>query len=135
MRRRLIRRRSRPETGPRTGTAGLTLLELAVAILVLALGSLAALGAADQSRRAIGGEAPRLLARIAARNRAEELQLLGTGGAALPVQVTLGGQVFSLASQSEPTAAGLIRTTITARADRSGQAASLVVYLTPEPRR
>ena len=49
---------------------GFTLLELAVAILVLALGSLAAVRASDQSRRAIGGEIPRLMARIAARNRA-----------------------------------------------------------------
>ena len=114
-------------------TAGLTLLELAVAILVLAIGSIAALRASDQSRLAIGGEAPRLLARIAARNRAEELQLYGIGGGALPGQVTLGGQRFDLDTDTEATAGGLLRATVTARAP-SGEGATLVLYLPREPR-
>lgn len=109
-------------------SAGLTLLELAVAILVLALGSLAATRASDQSRRAIGGEMPRLLAGIAARNRAEELQLYGAAGAPLPGHVTLGGQSFDIATETEATAGGLLRATVTARA-ASGEGATLILYL------
>ncbi|MDF1773366.1 MAG: type II secretion system protein [Pseudophaeobacter sp. bin_em_oilr2.035] len=130
MRRRLTRRdRRRAE-----GAAGLTLLELAVAILVLSIGSMAALRVSDQSRLAIGGEAPRLLARIAARNRAEELQLYGPVGTPLPGQVTLGGQRFDLDTKTEATAGGLLRATVTARA-ASGEGATLVLYLPRESRR
>ncbi|CUH89341.1 type II secretion system protein I [Phaeobacter sp. CECT 5382] len=114
-------------------TRGLTLLELAVAILVLALGSLAALRATDQSRRAIGGEMPRLLARIAARNRAEELQLHGFSGPGLPREVQMGGQPIHLQVTHETTAGGLILAVVTARAS-SGEAAQLSLYLTAEPR-
>lgn len=127
MRRRLIR----PETA---GNSGLTLLELAVAILVLAIGSLAAIRASDQSRLAIGGETPRLLARIAARNRAEELQLYGATGTPLPRQVALGGQSFDITTETEPTAGGLLRATVTARA-RTGEGATLILYLPGAPRR
>ncbi|MEP2716391.1 prepilin-type N-terminal cleavage/methylation domain-containing protein [Pseudophaeobacter sp.] len=124
----------RPATQrPGRGNRGFTLLELALAILVLALGTLAALRATDQSRLAIGGEAPRLLARIAARNRAEELQLYAGSGPALPGEVTLGGQRFRLVTAQEITAGGLIKTHVIARAE-SGEGAQLTLYLTPEPR-
>ncbi|UWQ35181.1 hypothetical protein K3555_21210 (plasmid) [Leisingera sp. M527] len=108
-------------------TAGLTLIELAIAIFVLAAASIALLRSTDQSRLAIGGEAPRLLARIAARNRAEELQLPGAA-APLPGQTKLGGMVFTLQTRRETTAAGLVKTEITARAE-SGEAAALTLYL------
>ena len=109
---------------------GLTLLELAVAILVLAIGSLAAIRATDQSRVAIGGELPRLMAAIAARNRAEELQLLGPHAVGLPESVRLGGQEIALEVSREATAGGLVRASVTARA-ASGEGAVLVVYLAP----
>ena len=76
MRQLLRSHRSAEPRHPAQASRGFTLLELALAILVLTLGSLAALRATDQSRLAIGGETPRLLARLAARNRAEELQLI-----------------------------------------------------------
>lgn len=117
----------------RTGTRGITLVELAVAILVLTIGTIAALQATNQSQRAIGGETPRLLARIAARNHAEQLQLLGPR-ATLPGQVTLGPYEFALSVQSETTAAGLVQSTITARSN-TGEGAQLVVYLTRGLRR
>lgn len=110
---------------------GLTLLELTVAIFVLALGSLAALRAADQSRHAIGAELPRLLARVAAENRLEELHLLGPAALALPPQVLQGGQIFHLAVTREATEAGLFKTTVTARAE-SGEGAVLTGYLFPQ---
>lgn len=114
----------------RAGQRGLTLLELVIAILVLSLGSLAALRATDQSRRAIGGEEPRLLARIAARNRAEELQLYGGRGPALPAEVELAGQAIAIDTGMQATAGGLLRATVTARA-ASGEGAALTVYLRP----
>ncbi|MCD9149788.1 prepilin-type N-terminal cleavage/methylation domain-containing protein [Pseudophaeobacter flagellatus] len=112
---------------------GFTLIELALAILVLALGTLAALRASDQSRLAIGGETPRLLARIAARNRAEELQLYAGAGPALPAEVSQGGQQFLLTTRQEITAGGLIKTEIIARSTQ-GAGAQLFLYLSPEPR-
>lgn len=115
------------------GTRGLTLLELAIAILVLAIGSLAALRATDQSRRAIGGEVPRLLARIAARNRAEELQLYGVTGPAQPGEVTQGGLHIDLEVKSEMTTGGLIKADVLART-QSGEGAQLTLYLSPVPR-
>lgn len=122
---------ARRHTGRRPGgsSAGLTLVELAVAVLVLSVASLAALRAADQSRVAAGGEAPRLLARIAARNRAEELQLYGTASP-LPGQVAQGGRSITLDTAVKPSAGGLLQATVTARAD-SGEGAQLVVYLAP----
>jgi len=114
------------------GDRGLTLIELAVAVLVLAIGSIAALRAADQSRLAIGGAADRLLAQIVARNRAEELRLLPPEErAALPTEITMGGQTISLATTTKTTAAGLAETTVTARAQRGG-GAIFVIYLPVE---
>ncbi|WP_204115945.1 type IV pilus modification PilV family protein [Shimia biformata] len=104
---------------------GLTLLELAVAVLVLAIGTLAALAAADQSRLAIGQAKPRLLARIAAENRAAELRLPGI---ALPGTVEIGGMPVTLLAQYATTAAGLSEVTITART-AAGPGAVLVTWL------
>ncbi|CUH63477.1 type II secretion system protein I [Thalassovita gelatinovora] len=117
-----MRRRLKPDTG-------LTLLELIIAIAILAIGSIAAIRATDQSRIAIGGETPRLLARIAARNRAEELQLLGAA-AALPDTVMQGGHAIAVSVATEATAGGLVQATVTARAE-TGEGAQLILYLPP----
>lgn len=106
---------------------GLTLIELAVAIFVLALGSIAAIRAADQSRVAIGGETPRILARLAAQNRVEERKLYGTA-AALPETVSLGALTFVINEDVTITEAGLAQIQVTARAT-TGEGAQLVVYL------
>lgn len=111
----------------RRAERGLTLIELAVAVLVLALGSIAAMRAADQSRRAIGGEMPRLLARIAVENRVEALQLYGAG-TPLPGTVTLGGQTLTLSQERAVTEAGLVRVIVRARTE-TGEGAQLVTYL------
>ncbi|WP_146591313.1 type IV pilus modification PilV family protein [Puniceibacterium confluentis] len=112
-----------------TGERGLTLLELVIAVAVLAIGTLAALRATDQSRRALAGAPLRLLAQVAAENRAEELRLYGTVAAGgLPASVTLGGQVFAVEVRLAPTAAGLSEARITARA-QSGEGALLVAVL------
>ena len=106
---------------------GLTLLELVVAVLVLSLGTIAALKAMDQSRLAIGGAETRALAQIAARNRAQELRLFG-GRAALPDTVRMGRRDFRLAVETEATAGGLLRAAITVRSE-AGPGAYLVTFV------
>lgn len=110
---------------------GLSLLELVIAVFVLALGSMAALRATDQARISIGGASERTFAQLAVDNRAEALKLLGRG-AGLPDRVALGGQEFTLETLYEATVGGVLRTTITARG-QGGAGAVITVYLPPRP--
>ncbi|KMK64005.1 prepilin-type N-terminal cleavage/methylation domain-containing protein [Puniceibacterium sp. IMCC21224] len=132
MHRRIGRRPTALRRGHRA-MAGLSLLELVVAIAVLSIGTLAALRASDQARLVIGGAEPRVLAQLVAQNRAEELRLLGSAvGRSLPEHVTMGPQGFVVATTYETTAAGLVRAEITARADsgmRPGPGALVVTWL------
>lgn len=112
---------------------GLTLLELVIAVAVLSIGTLAALRATDQSRRALAGAPQRLLAQVVAQNRAEELRLFGVAtGRGLPDRVTMGGQVFVLDVAFSATAGGLSEARITARREGGGPGALLVAIL-PAP--
>lgn len=113
-------------------TSGLTLLELAIAIFVLSIGSLATLRAADQSRKTIGGELPRLMARIAAENRIEQLRLLGPQAPGLPGAVPQGPHLITLETTLKATEGGLVQATVSARAS-SGEGAILVTYLAQRP--
>jgi general secretion pathway protein I len=109
----------------------LTLLELVIAVLVLSLGALAAVRATDQSRLAIGGMEIRQLAQIVARNRVQELYLLGaTGAASLPAEVQMGGRNFTVSVVPEATAGGLIRAEVTVRS-AGGPGAFVVAYVLP----
>lgn len=110
---------------------GLSLLELVIAVFVLALGSMAALRATDQARVAIGGASERTLAQLAVDNRAEALKLLGRG-AGLPDRVMLAGQEFSVQTAYEATAGGVLLATIVARG-QGGAGAVITVYLPPTP--
>ena len=95
---------------------GLTLLELVIAVLVLSMGSLAAVRATDQSRVSIGGMPARVLAQIVARNRVQELQLYGAIGARnLPGRVEMGGRSFQVNVETKSTAGGLIEASVTVR--------------------
>jgi len=109
---------------------GLTLLELVVAVLILALASVVVLRTTDQSRLAIGGTQDRILASLIAANRAEELRVLGAQ-AVLPDRVEMGGMGFSVTRELETTQGGLFQVTIVARSPR-GNGARRVVYLVPE---
>lgn len=119
----------------RRNDRGLTLLELAVAVLVLSVGTIAALRAADQSRLAIGGAQDRVLASLAARNRIEELRLYGSGGPALPGTVVQGGQTFTIETRIELTLGGLYEATVLARSPITGTGASMVALLPGGPAR
>ena len=111
--------------------AGLTLLELVIAIIILAIGSLAAIRASDQARLAIGGEMPRLLASIAAHNRVEEVRLLGAASGSLPGQVQIAGQDISLTVTRKATSGGLQKVTVTAQIP-GGPGAVLGTYIADE---
>lgn len=111
-------------------TRGLTLLELIIAVMVLSMGSLAAIRATDQSRVSIGGMPSRVLAQIVARNRVQELQLLGaTAAGSLPGQVQMGARSFRVTVDTTATAGGLIEAAVTVRGP-DGPGAYLVAYVT-----
>jgi len=115
------------------GPKGLTLVELAVAILVLSIFTLATMRSFDSVTKAATGLDARVLGRIALQNRAEELKLFGPN-ANLPAEVTIANQSIRLDTQKASTAGGLIETTLTARVD--GQAGvQIILYLDPLERR
>jgi general secretion pathway protein I len=111
-------------------TRGLTLLELVIAVLVLSMGSLAAIRATDQSRVSIGGMPSRVLAQIVARNRVQELQLYGAlQSGTLPDTVQMGGRSFQVTVETRSTTGGLTEAAITVRGP-DGPGAYLVAYVT-----
>jgi len=111
---------------------GLTLLELVIAVAVLSLGAIATTRAMDQARLSLGGAMPRLLAQVAAQNRAEELRLLGVAGAGgLPAQVQMGPYPITVRVDSETTAGGLVQARIVARSP-SGPGAVLLTFVPPQ---
>ena len=107
---------------------GLSLIELAVAIVILSIGTLAVIRATDQGTRALAGAAPRALAALVAENRAEELRAFGTA-AALPDRVTMGGRDFVIETARAATAGGLIEARITVQGADGGPGALLVAIL------
>lgn len=116
------------------GDRGLTLVELAVAIVILSIGTLAAIRSLDQARVQTAGAEARTLAQVAARNRAEELRLLGPD-AALPEQVQIGGRTLRIDTDRTVTAGGLVRARIVAQAIDGAGGAQVIVFLSPGGRR
>lgn len=120
--------RSRLTARKKKSERGITLLELVIAVFVLAMGSIAALRTSDQARVAIGGAQDRMLAQLAARNRAEELRLPDGGAIELSDIVPLGGQDFIITTETLPTVSGVVQVAISAQSER-GVGARIVVYL------
>jgi len=120
----------RPRVTPRASKSeqGITLLELVIAVFILAMGSITALRATDQARVAIGGSKDRMLAQLATRNRAEELRLPGGGAIGLGDIMPLGGQSFVITTETLPTVSGVVQVAISAQSER-GVGARIVVYL------
>jgi len=116
------------------GDAGISLIEVLIAVLVLSIGIVAGFRTLGQSRKVIGEELPRVLAREAVLNRAEELKLLGdTAGRGLPDAVQMGPFVWGLEVTRKPTEGGFVEATV--RAFTEGQpGARYVVYVPVEPR-
>ena len=122
-----MRRRVNPPQFP-DREAGISLIEMVVAVLVLSIGVIAGFQSLTQSQKGIGGELPRLLAQNVALNRAEELQLLGAAvGASLPKSVVMGGLVWQVDVEQAQTEAMFVEARISVSApDQPG--AVYVVY-------
>lgn len=110
--------------GDRQG--GVSLLELAVAILVLSIAILAGFRALDQGVRATNDQQQRVLAGVVARNHAEALQLPGPPPASV---VSLGGQTWLVSATESRTIAGFSEVEVAVKSTNGGPGAKLVTFL------
>lgn len=116
----------------RAAGRGFSLVEIVVAIAVLAIGTVAALGAFRAAGREGEGLALRFLALEVAATRADEIRLLGLAEAgALPAEVAMGRHRFAIALGRQPTRGGLVETAIAVHSP-DGPGARLVVHF-PAP--
>ena len=98
--------------------AGISLIEIVVAVLVLSIGVIAGFQTLGQSQVVIGGEVPRILANTVALNRAAEFQMLGAGAAGgLPQKVVMGDIAWQIEVVQKTTEGGFVEATIRAFAD------------------
>lgn len=101
------RRDTRKRAAP--GDAGLTLIELIMAVLILSLATLAGMRAVDGARRAVAGEATRALALHVAQNRAARIRIEGAAGAgAMATEATMAGRVWRIETQPRNAPEGLV---------------------------
>ena len=113
---------------PRARDAGLSLVELMVAVLILSIAVVGLMRSLDRGARLAAETRDRALAGIVARNRAELLALDGAG-VALPGRVRLAGREWRVEEARRATAGGFVEVTIrTAPADGAGPGVSLVTY-------
>lgn len=102
----------------RRAVKGFTLIELAVAVAILAIGAVAAYRSFDSAQRGIGGQLDRAFATEVALNRAAMVRLLGgTAAQDLPPRETMGSIVWDVDQQVANTSAGLMEVTIVVSAD------------------
>lgn len=121
---------SRRVTGT-PGDRGISLIEMVIAVLILAIGVTAGFRSLAQARVGIGGELPRLIAREVALNIAEEAQLLGAG-AGQPETITMAGRDWRVDVAQAPTQAGFVELRIRV-ADPDGLGALVTAYAPQEP--
>lgn len=109
---------------------GFTLVELAVAVAILALAASATWRSFGAAQRGIGGQIARALAAEVALNRAAELRLGLDRDAPLPARVTQGGLDWDVTTEERATAAGGRLVTVLVSAP-SQPGARIVVALGP----
>ncbi|WP_417525321.1 prepilin-type N-terminal cleavage/methylation domain-containing protein [Marinovum sp.] len=111
---------------------GLTLIEVAVAVLILSIGTVAALGAFDAARVQIGGAPERLFAQQVALNRTAEFRALGAqAGRALPEVVSFAGRDWRLEVSETATLGGYTELRVRATGPQ-GEGALVVGFLGEE---
>ena len=115
--------------------SGITLLELMIAIVVLAVGTLAVIRTLDQSTRQIAEAPARLLALSVAQNRGQQLAVMGLAlGRNLPRRVKQGPYEWRVSLAEEKTDSGIYEVEITVTS--TGQpGAFLVTYAPWEPQK
>ena len=116
----------------RPSDRGVTLIELVIAVAILALGAAAAWSSLDAVRRGIGGQAARALAQEVALNHAAELRLAARGGGAARLaeteRVRMGGIDWRISLATQETEGDLAETEI--RVTATGQpGARLLIWL------
>lgn len=128
----ILRRRPSSRRLANSGTLGVTLVELVVAIAVLSIATLAAVRTFQHAGRTVGGEAARALAHQVALNRIAELRHSGlAANRSLPDRVVMGPWEWTISVQNRQTLAGLIEVEITVTtSDQPGQ--RLLAWLTSE---
>ena len=107
---------------------GISLIEMVIAVLILAIGVSAGFQSLAQARRGIGEELPRLIAREVVLNRAEELQMLGAA-AGLPNTVEMSGFVWEIVEERAATQGGYVELRL--RASATGQPGAIVTAYAP----
>jgi general secretion pathway protein I len=112
--------------GLQPADAGLSLVELAVAILILSIATIASFRVLDQGARQASSERDRVLAETVALNRAAELRLGETG---LPDLVTLAGRTWVVATTGAAAEAGLVEMDIAVTAQGGGAGARIVTFV------
>ena len=92
---------------------GFSLIELVIAVTVLAIDSIGAWRGFDQAQRGLGGTLQRGLAHHVALNRAEELRRVGLeAGRGLPDQQRMGARDWRIVLEETPTEGTLVAVTI-----------------------
>lgn len=112
---------------------GISTLEVLIAIVVISIAALASYRALGQSAAVAADMEMRLYALEVARNRAEEIKLLGVRAArTLPEAETMGPVAWQIAIQEAETAVGLIEVAITVQAE-GNPGARLVTFMPLDP--
>lgn len=109
--------------------AGLSLLEVMVAVVVLSIAVVGLYRVFDQSALSVASDRDRLLAGLVAHNRAEELQL---GLQNLSRSATMADREWQVESRVRATVGGFEEIEIVVQPETGSAGARLVTYRRPE---